>query len=297
MKWPGLQILGIGVQTDQYADAAALARHVADACHLSPEPGVWIGEALADDRQPADSSLDLVTQYAFAAIAQAWRAAGLSAAAVAPQRVALLFTSCWGAMDSTAAFLESMFDQDGRYASPRCFTRSVYSSTASLAAIRFGIQGPCETLIHDAWIVSGLLERAGDLLSHGRVDTVLLCWADQSSPVAKELCVRAVRALGQRQYERYVSNELGFGALALALAWPSAGRPGRPCLELRPTPVRTGLRDVDSPRLTAHPFPCDAALALAAAILEPGRGAAGPAPRSWLERDHRGQGRQVEIHF
>lgn len=319
MKEPPLQILGLGTFTDQFADAAALAEAVFQACRPRPTPAdfplagekapslsdkrfAWIGRALPANPQPNFDSPDPVVQYAFAAIEQAWRAAGLEQSPISRQRIGLILFSRWGAIDSTAAYLESMFDADGRYASPLRFTRSVYSSVASLAAIHFHIHGPCETLAHDAWIATGVLERADDLLSNAHLDAVLVCWADQSSPLGIDLCDRAVRRLKRRELARYTRGDCGYGAVAMALTKPSLHQRVQPSaasiapqLEVPAESALPARGRAPTAALATHPFPSDPSLRLAAAIIEAAISAHADEPILWWEPAHHGRRRSVRI--
>jgi hypothetical protein len=154
---------------------------------------------------------DVLAQGVIRAGHQAWTMAGLGE--MPPERVGLLFVSAWGTIDATVAYLETMLDAGGRYASPRHFTRSVYSSVASVAAMHFGIRGACETLTLPEEPVRGALYQARRMLRERRVDRVMIVWAEQEAQIAKKLCRRAARDLGRAEVARYV-EELGFGAVA-----------------------------------------------------------------------------------
>jgi hypothetical protein len=148
-----------------------------------------------------------------------------------------------------------MFDAQGRYASPRHFSRSVYSAIASQVAIHFGIKGPCQTLAFKD-PVKPALRQARRILRH--VDRVLIIWADQSGEIAADLASRAVRDLHLKEYARYQPC-VGQGAVAVVAGPPS---PNSSAYEIDiETPV------ADHPH-AARPFPTDAALSLAAAILK-----------------------------
>jgi 3-oxoacyl-(acyl-carrier-protein) synthase len=276
-----LGLFGLGVFTDQFPHTAALFDAVRQKMpqalqgSLQSKTGAAAASLVPENKwQPsaelltAAGSLDPVAQYALYAIDQAWRSAELSQNMADKSRMALVLLSGWGTMDSTTAYLESMFDADGRYASPLSFTRSVNSSLASLMAIHFGIHGPCETLAHDAWLVTGPLERAADLLSCGHADLVIVCWTDQLSPIALDLCRCAVTQLHRRELERYLLGPCGYGAIAMVLGRsqiaPSA------CVTLAAgaqvsLPPTGRLPAVE---LAINPFPTDGAVRLAAAVAE-----------------------------
>lgn len=163
-------------------------------------------------------SLDPINRMAFPAMNQAWRAAHLAEQAVPTERIGLIFYSAWGQVDATTAYLQSMWAEEGRYASPRQFTRSVHSSPASLAAIEFNIHGPCQTLVHDAWPVCSVLEQAADLLQAGHADVMVVCWADQASALVAELYQRAVRELHHTELARFCAVDIHGGAVAAVVS-------------------------------------------------------------------------------
>jgi 3-oxoacyl-(acyl-carrier-protein) synthase len=195
-----LDIHGLGLVTDRYGSVHELAD---------------TGDALRHVNvleESAVASHDALTQLAIRAIHQAHSMARLQE--VSGESIGLLFQTSWGMIDSTAAYLESMLAENGKYASPRHFSRSVYSSAASLAAIHFGIHGPCETLTFEREIVSGPLRQAWRLLAARRCERVIVVWAEQANDVAGDLAMRAARQLYRREFEPYVGRGLGFGAIA-----------------------------------------------------------------------------------
>jgi 3-oxoacyl-(acyl-carrier-protein) synthase len=128
-----------------------------------------------------------------------------------------VFVSGWGTMESTEAYLESMLAEEGRYASPRHFSRSVFSSVASVMAIHFGIHGPCETLSFDEGLVAGAMMRAWGLLAARRCQRVLVVWAEECRKIAEHLALQAVKKLGKNEYSRYVERGVGEGAVAVVV--------------------------------------------------------------------------------
>ncbi len=265
-----LEIVSVGIYSDQFANAAALAaavqtenevRRPAVLCAAS-EP-VTASAGLME----AISGLDAVSQYAFRALHEAWHNTIAEPLRNAGDRTALLLFSTWGAIDNTIGFLDSMLDTDGRYASPRLFTRSVYSTVASHAAIHFGIHGPCETLAHGQWPVNCVLDRAADLLAAERVDYVIACWADQPSVIAKDLCRRGVAGLSRRELMRFTGDQTGYGAAAVILkrVEHKAGLVLRTESTVDHNPS-TGP-ETSAVKLNIHPFPTDGAIHFVASIL------------------------------
>ncbi len=162
---------------------------------------------------------DALSQLALCAMHQAWQMAHLSE--VNGEQVGLIVQTSSGAIDSTAAYLESMLEAEGRYASPRHFSRSVYSSVASIAAIHFRIKGPCETLVFDRWPILGSLRQAWRMLATKRAERVVVVWCEQAGDLAADLANKAAERLHRREFQRYHDNGLGFGAIALVVGPPA----------------------------------------------------------------------------
>ena len=248
-------------------------------------------------------NLDAVSQWVFPAITQAWRGAHLDQGLIPTQRIALILSSAWGQVDATVTYLESMWAEGGRFASPRQFTRSVHSSPTALAAIHFGIHGPCYTLVHDAWPVCAVLEQAGDLLQAGHADAVVACWADQASVVAADLCRRAARDLHRSQFARFTGVDRHGGAVAAVVSCNSPLATPEFAVEIGP--VTPGFKPSSGvPVVKQGAYPTDGAFHWAAAgiawSLAAGKGdapikAAPPTATIdyWREFGHHGQMRQL----
>ncbi|HVX84736.1 MAG TPA: beta-ketoacyl synthase chain length factor [Phycisphaerae bacterium] len=196
-----LHLVGAGVVTDE---VAAITELVADApgCEILPVENVAAQERLA--------------ALAIRAAHQAWTMS--HSAEVSGEQIGLICVSAWGAIDATVGYLESMFEAGGKFASPRLFSRSVYSSIAAAVAIAFGLKGPCETLAfasEDA--VTGALAAAWRLLAAERAERVLVVWAEQAAAVAHDLARRAATGLHKKEYARY-ALELGEGATAVMVS-------------------------------------------------------------------------------
>jgi 3-oxoacyl-[acyl-carrier-protein] synthase II len=196
-----LGILGAGVVTDAIS-------HVSDIWN-SPTAG----RAERMDVETVGSQ-DALSQLGLRAVHQAWTMARMEG--FGGERIGLIVESAWGNVDSTVAYLESMLEAEGRYASPRHFSRSVYSSVASVVAIHFGIRGPCETLVFAQRPVGGVLGQAWRLMAAGRCERVVALWVDQGGEVAADLARRAAQGLKRREFERYAEG-VGYGAVAVVL--------------------------------------------------------------------------------
>jgi hypothetical protein len=261
-----MALCGWGIYSDQFTNAGALSQVVK---RLIGKADVTISNVLPahattsrfPDLELTISALDAVSQYAFRALHEAL----CNAEAVTPDRTALLLLSAWGPTENTLNFLDSMLEADGRYASPRHFTRSVYSTVASHAAIYFGIHGPCETLAHGQWPVCCVLDRAADLLASGRVDYVVACWADQASAFAKDLCRRSVAGLDRKEFSRFTSDDSGYGAVALVLKRVGDAPSGGLMLDIQNPIAAPAVSSLDA-KLNIHSFPTDGAVHLAAVI-------------------------------
>lgn len=220
----------------------------------------------------------------------AWAAASARAALSAAQkmrpadseRIGLLYLSFWGSVNQTVGYLESMLDKDGWYASPRLFTRSVYSAVASQTVIDLAIHGGCETLSFANLPVYRTLQRAWMLLETRRLDTVIAMWADQVEAPVQHLCQRAATELHRLELARYLRP--GGGSVVMAFTRPDAMAEGIH-LTLDPNIDRFGKERmaVSQGVLTSIPaYPTDGALHLASAIL---LGEAHRECRTWNEID------------
>jgi hypothetical protein len=234
-----LALLGAGVVTDAYADVTELARDVGASLHAD----VLNPETLA--------ALDPLPALAIRSLHQAFSMAG----AKGHEHTALIVVTQWGMIDATVSYLDTMLEANGKFASPRHFTRSVYSAATSLVAIHFGINGPCQSLAFDSNedVVTGALAQAWRLLAAGRCDRVALVWGDQQHPLAVELAQRAARDLRRKEYEPY-AHGAGFGAVAAVLGL-QGGLRRLPIANPEKIPVR------------GHPYPTDPALSWLANIL------------------------------
>ena len=285
-----LAVCSWGIYSDQFANAAALTATVKAQSGIP----VSFNSARADGVQTTDPDLDStlqgldhINQYAFRALHDAVPDRN----SVVLNRAGLLLLTTWGPVDNTVSFLDSMLEAQGRYTSPRHFTRSVYSTVASHVAIYFGIHGPCETLTHGQWPICGVLDRAADLLASRRVDHVIACWADQSSKIVEDLCRRGVMALDRHELSRFTSGETGYGSVALVLKRPEEATSSDVILERQNTDTAGHCTHVT---LNIHSFPTDGAVHLAAAIAAAGIGS-GKLPICFTETDPRGRARTVRL--
>lgn len=279
-----------GIYSDQFANAATLCASVKAQLNAPVRLNSPYAHSPPTTDPALDSALpglDSINQYAFRALHDAL--ADRDSAML--NRAGLLLLSTWGPMDSTASFLDSMLEAQGRFASPRLFTRSVYSTVASHAAIYFGIHGPCETLTHGMWPICSVLDRAADMLASRRVDHVIACWADQSSKIAEDLCRRGVAALNRHEFARFTSDETGYGSVALVLKRPEEASLSDVLLEMLDTNT-AGLSA--SVKLNIHNFPTDGAVHLAVALAA-ARIGSGELPIYFTETDPRGRSRFVHV--
>ncbi len=297
-----LHIHSLGICTSTWPSIGQLRKAIA----LGQGHGeTGSGDEVARQKKPGDAamveSMDAVSRWAIGAITEAWQGASLDQGIVPTDRIALLLYSAWGQVDSTVTYLESMWGDGGRFASPRHFTRSVHSSPTSLAAIHFGIHGPCQTLVHDAWPVCSVLEQADDLLNADRADTVIVCWADQPSAVATELCRRAAEDLHRAQFARFAGGDSHGGAVA-AVVSINAILPGAE-FGVEVGPVAANKKSVGAGAVVEQgAYPTDGALHWAAAgvawslAAAKAEGKALPAAADyWRESGHHGQMREVRF--
>ena len=301
-----LRVHSLGVCTSAWASIDQLRHGIAllkSQGHSGPADSrrVEAGPDYTGDTAMMES-LDPVSRLAISAITQAWQTAHLDRGVVPSDRIALLFYSAWGQVDSTMAYLESMWADGGRFASPRHFSRSVHSSPTALTAIHFGIHGPCQTLVHDAWPVCSALERADDLLSVGQADAVVVCWADQPASVAVDLCRRAARDLHRPQFSRFSVAPHG-GAVAAVVSVNAAVPSTEFGVEIGPA-AGGNKRSCTEPMVNQVPYPTDGSLHWAAAgvacsLARPRSetlaniAASSEVPEYWHENAHHGQTRKI----
>ena len=300
-----LHIHSLGICTSTWPSIGQLRKAIAMGQDRASTGPAYPGETAADREQSDDAamveSLDAVSRLAIGAITEAWQGASLDQGIVPTGRIALLLYSAWGQVDSTVTYLESMWGNGGRFASPRHFTRSVHSSPTSLAAIHFGIHGPCQTLVHDAWPVCSVLEQADDLLSAGRADAVIVCWADQPSAVATDLCRRAAEDLHRSQFARFAGGDSHGGAVA-AVVSINAKLPGAE-FGVEVGMVAANKKSVGADAVVEQgAYPTDGALHWAAAgvtwSLAAARAEGKALPMAadyWRESGHHGQMREVRF--
>jgi 3-oxoacyl-(acyl-carrier-protein) synthase len=187
---------------------------------------------------------------------QALHAAGMGRLeGVTGEQVGLVYVSAWGSVDATVGYLESMLEGDGKHASPRLFSRSVYSGVASALAIWFGAKGPCETLAFEPdEAVSGALVAAWRLLAAKRCTRVIVVWAEQAAAIAEDLARRAAEQLGRKEYARYAAG-LGEGAAAVVVGLEEGGMARVDCSAAR------------GRRWEGKPFAMDGAAAFVAGLV------------------------------
>jgi hypothetical protein len=141
-----------------------------------------------------------------------------------------------------------MLEAGGKYASPRHFTRSVYSAATSMVAIHFGIHGPCQSLAFDVGedAVAGALAQAWRMLATKRCKRVAVVWGEQRHALADDLVQKAARVLKRREYERYLGG-VGFGAVGVVVG-PEGGV------------GRIEVRNGEFVKVRGKPYPMDAAV-------------------------------------
>ncbi len=271
MKLSTLALIGWGIHSDQFVDSAAFAQAVKSASNgTGGSTGYQTDSNTSQVNAAFDSAmqgLDAISQHAFRALNDALHHAGATPMSQLMDNTALVMLSTWGPMDNTVAFLDSMLEADGRYTSPRHFTRSVYSSVASHAAIYFGIHGACETLAHGEWPICAVLDRAADILTAGRFDQVIVCWADQRSAIATDLCRRGVIGLGRKEFVRFTGSEIGYGAVAMVLKRAEDNANTMLTVGASEHAVASAKPDLGFCNLNIHAYPTDGAIELLAAII------------------------------
>ena len=238
-----LAVHGVGVVTDGYGDVGELAARMGDAPTATPHTkhafdtevvaralggaGDCDATKVPSLRQKhgtrpfpeygildpsAVAQHDALAQLGLRAGHQAWTMAGLGGGGgVAGERIGLLVCFVVGDGGFYGGLFGEYVGGGGRYASPRHFSRSVYSSVASRLAIHFHIQGPCETLAFATDPVRGALWQARRLLMRGRAERVMVVWAEQASEIAHDLALRAAGAVGAGGVSAVWGGDWGLG--------------------------------------------------------------------------------------
>jgi Beta-ketoacyl synthase, N-terminal domain len=264
-----MEVCGIGLVTDAWQDIREFA--VSRILQRGGRLRETMQRALAGlEMLDADAlrAHDALAQLVLNAAHQACSMADMldsSGKLTAGEQMGMLFITSWGTIDSTVGYLESMLEENGRYASPRHFSRSVSSSVAAAAAIHFGMHGPCETLCFPDKPITGGLQSARRLLAAERCQRILVVWGEQSAEIARELSQMALGALGKREFARYANHPLGFGAVALVLGPPSQRHSTEAIAEL----TENAIENENTMTHSGKPFPMDGAVKLIEQIFVP----------------------------
>jgi len=139
--------------------------------------------ALADFVESEKTYLDRCSEFTLAACAMAFEDAGLTPAALDPERVGLILGTAYGPLDTMWAHTQRVQSGGLRRASSVLFLHSFVNTPISLASIEFDIRGPVACFCQGMASAGAALQFAADLIADGRADLVLSGGVDALSEV------------------------------------------------------------------------------------------------------------------
>ncbi len=124
------------------------------------------------DRKEA-RRMDRYTQYALAAARQAWADAGLTEAAIDPERGGVYFGSGIGGMETYAEETGVCLNKGPKRVSPFMIPMMIANMAAGVLAIQFQLQGPNMTTVTACSSANNAIGEAYLAIKHGRADLML----------------------------------------------------------------------------------------------------------------------------
>jgi 3-oxoacyl-[acyl-carrier-protein] synthase II len=124
------------------------------------------------DRKEA-RRMDRYTQYAVAAARQAWADAGLTEAAIDPERGGVYFGSGIGGMETYAEETGVCLNKGPKRVSPFMIPMMIANMAAGVLAIQFQLQGPNMTTVTACSSANNAIGEAYLAIKHGRADLML----------------------------------------------------------------------------------------------------------------------------
>jgi hypothetical protein len=104
-----------------------------------------------------------------------------------PERMGVVISTCYGPVDSTFAFLDSVMNNGYHLASPTSFSTSVYNILSSAITMNLAITGPAMTISQGIHSLGMAINLAGLWLNQNMVDYVLLGAVEQYSAYLNQL--------------------------------------------------------------------------------------------------------------
>ena len=161
---------------------------------FSPEPYVNKREAKRMAR---------FTQMAIVAAAQAWEEAGFQPEDYDPERVGVVLGSGMGGLDVICEQYAELVNNGPRSVSSFFIPKAIVNTTAGLIAIRYGLNGPCYSLVTACASGADAIGHAYYAVREGRADAMLVGGAES---VMIELAVQGFHQMGALSESEDVSR-------------------------------------------------------------------------------------------
>ena len=133
------------------------------------------------------------TQMAIVAAAQAWEEAGLNPEEYDPERVGVVLGSGMGGLDVICEQYAELVNNGPRSVSSFFIPKAIVNTTAGLIAIRYGLNGPCYSLVTACASGADAIGHAYYAVREGRADAMLVGGAES---VMIELAVQGFHQMG-----------------------------------------------------------------------------------------------------
>lgn len=133
------------------------------------------------------------TQMAIVAAAQAWEESGLSEAGFDPDRVGVVLGSGMGGLDVICEQYEELRTNGPRSVSSFFIPKTIINTTAGQIAIRYGLNGPCYSIVTACASGADAIGHAFYAVREGRADAMLVGGAES---VMNELAVQGFHQMG-----------------------------------------------------------------------------------------------------
>ena len=133
------------------------------------------------------------TQMAIVAAAQAWEESGLKEAGFNPDRVGVVLGSGMGGLDVICEQYAELTNNGPRSVSSFFIPKAIINTTAGLISIRYGLNGPCYSIVTACASGADAIGHAFYAVREGRVDAML---AGGAESVLNELAVQGFHQMG-----------------------------------------------------------------------------------------------------
>ena len=133
------------------------------------------------------------TQMAIVAAAQAWEEAGLRPEDYDPERMGVVLGSGMGGLDVICEQYAELVNNGPRSVSSFFIPKAIVNTTAGLIAIRYGLNGPCYSVVTACASGADAIGQAYYAVKEGRADAMLVGGAEA---VLIELAVQGFHQMG-----------------------------------------------------------------------------------------------------